>query len=59
MEMTGMCHICGKPATQSCRICGMMTCDEHLHKGVCLECRRGKMIDKEKDEKSLQDDVFR
>lgn len=58
MEMTGGCHICGKVATRSCKICGMMTCDKHLRNGICQECRRGQKIDREKKEKSLQHDVF-
>ncbi|MFP4608711.1 MAG: hypothetical protein ACLFNY_03920 [Candidatus Aenigmatarchaeota archaeon] len=38
----GNCHICGKPATQSCALCGAMTCDKHIDNGICLECRKGK-----------------
>lgn len=41
MEMTGPCHICGKPATRSCKMCGSITCDDHLRKGVCVECSEG------------------
>lgn len=58
MEMTGGCHICGRTATQSCSICGLITCDKHLKNGICSECRMDKKIDREKNEKSLQDDVF-
>lgn len=42
MEMTSPCHICGKPATQSCSICGSITCDKHIEKGVCRECKEGR-----------------
>lgn len=41
MEMTGNCHICGRPTTSSCSMCGLITCEKHLKDGVCVECRKG------------------
>ncbi|MFW6141010.1 MAG: hypothetical protein ACOC53_00445 [Candidatus Saliniplasma sp.] len=43
MEMMSGCHICGKATTRSCSLCGLATCEEHLEKGICNHCRKGKM----------------
>jgi len=40
MRMLGSCHICGKNASQSCSLCGSLTCDEHIQRGVCTQCRK-------------------
>ena len=53
MEMSGLCHICGKPTNLSCRMCGLLTCERHLKDGVCTECRKGTLSrSKESEEES-------
>jgi len=50
MRMMGSCHICGKNASRSCSICGSITCDEHINRGVCTQCSKdgeGKKTDKD------------
>ncbi|MFW6040440.1 MAG: hypothetical protein ACOC85_01230 [Thermoplasmatota archaeon] len=60
--MTGSCHICGRPATNSCNLCGLITCDMHLKKGICAECRRGRMSEESEHESAYykdKEDVYR
>jgi len=49
MRMLGSCHICGKNASQSCSLCGSLTCDEHIQRGVCTQCRKSGDEKKEND----------
>lgn len=58
MKMMGNCHICGKNASQSCSICGSLACDEHMHRGVCTECRKGKGEEKERDKDVSYTDFY-
>ncbi len=58
MKEIGGCHICGKKANQSCSICGSLVCDEHMHRGVCIECRKGPNK-KEKPERNIsKEDLY-
>ncbi len=63
MKEMGTCHICGRPSTQSCRMCGLITCEKHLKDGVCSECRQGSFMEKEERENKGpygldEDDVY-
>ncbi|MBS3069365.1 orotate phosphoribosyltransferase [Candidatus Micrarchaeota archaeon] len=42
MDITGLCSICGKPASKSCVLCGRITCPFCMEKGVCNMCMQGK-----------------
>ncbi len=43
MEMKGLCHICGKVASESCRMCGKMVCSDHVNsRQVCRTCAAGR-----------------
>lgn len=42
MEVKGICHICGKVASRTCRICGRPACDIHIKDGVCASCASGR-----------------
>ncbi|MEM3030751.1 MAG: hypothetical protein QXH27_03385 [Candidatus Micrarchaeia archaeon] len=41
-ELVGLCHICGRPAVQSCSLCGLPTCERHIRGGVCEDHARGR-----------------
>ena len=43
-EKTRLCHICGKIATGTCKLCGRPVCDAHLDKklGICPSCKSGR-----------------
>ena len=40
MELIGQCAICGKPALNTCAICGNLVCDEHYYPRakMCSRC---------------------
>jgi len=60
MKMMGNCHICGKPANQSCGLCGSITCNKHMEKGICLKCRKGTSREEKHRSRDLtEDDVYR
>ena len=44
----GMCHMCGKLATNTCQMCGKMACDNDFDAkmGLCMACKRGRMVNK-------------
>ncbi|MDE1874072.1 MAG: hypothetical protein KGI04_03050 [Candidatus Micrarchaeota archaeon] len=44
----GMCHICGKLATNTCHACGKMACDKDFDSrlGICMACKRGRVVSK-------------
>ncbi|MEM3227890.1 MAG: hypothetical protein QXR58_02100 [Candidatus Micrarchaeaceae archaeon] len=46
MEKTGLCSICGKPARNTCSMCGRVVCDDHFDKklGICTSCKKGRMM---------------
>ncbi|MDE1854993.1 MAG: hypothetical protein KGH57_01575 [Candidatus Micrarchaeota archaeon] len=51
MEMRkslGMCHICGKLASNTCSACGKMACDNDFDRrlGICMACKRGRVVSK-------------
>ncbi len=58
MRMMDNCHICGNPATQSCGLCGSVTCDKHLVDWICLECRKGKKKTEISEEGQPMEDVY-
>ncbi|MGM0404848.1 MAG: hypothetical protein ACQEQM_01735 [Thermoplasmatota archaeon] len=60
MKMISECHVCGKPATRSCSLCGLATCQEHLYRGACAECRRAGMSEETEEKKRhySRDDVY-
>lgn len=61
MRTMGNCHICGKPANQSCGLCGAMTCDKHMKNGICLKCRKGRGKDEYKEDSDYElssEDVY-
>jgi len=35
MNLVGICHLCGKPAMQTCSSCGLVTCK------ACIDSRTG------------------
>ena len=43
-EKQKLCHICGKIAANSCRLCGRPTCEAHLDRktGICESCKAGR-----------------
>ena len=41
-DLVGLCHICGKKAQKTCKICGRQTCSEHLKGGACISCLMGR-----------------
>jgi len=62
MRMMGNCHVCGRPASQSCGLCGAITCDKHMDNGICIKCKKGRGIEEYKEGKSdskiLSEDVY-
>jgi len=40
MEIVGQCAICGKPAQNTCSICGRLVCDDHYYPEarMCSHC---------------------
>ncbi len=44
MKTMGLCHICGRPATNTCQMCGKQVCDKHYDSklGMCLSCKMGR-----------------
>ncbi|HDL15575.1 MAG TPA: hypothetical protein ENH28_05440 [Euryarchaeota archaeon] len=43
--ISGLCHICGKPAKFTCALCGKPVCEKHLSPGgICMTCFQGKKI---------------
>ncbi|MFO7992452.1 MAG: orotate phosphoribosyltransferase [Thermoplasmata archaeon] len=58
MEMVGQCHICGRPARNTCSICGLLTCDKHIKNGVCDACRGGVSDKNSQQEKFDKDNVY-
>ena len=40
MDLVGQCMICGKPAFNTCAICGSLVCDEHFDPKtrMCSNC---------------------
>ena len=43
MTMIGTCHICGRPATTTCTMCGQLVCpvDSDPITRICRQCSRG------------------
>jgi hypothetical protein len=50
MKVAGSCHICGKPAFNTCILCGQATCQDHMdEKGfACRKCVPGRMDGKDR-----------
>jgi len=48
MTLMGQCHICGKPSTTACRMCGKVVCEDHADptSGLCQSCASGKQAGK-------------
>lgn len=46
MDVVGLCSVCGKPAKNSCKMCGRIFCDDHFDKklGICNSCKRGRTL---------------
>jgi len=40
MKLVGTCHLCGKPAMQTCSSCGLVTCKAciDMRNGICFGC---------------------
>ena len=45
MEKIQKCLICmKKQAIAQCSMCGTPVCNDHYDKGICVDCRRGKVV---------------
>jgi hypothetical protein len=44
--MRGLCYICSEAAVGSCRLCGRLVCEAHLHlpEGLCANCFAGRGV---------------
>ncbi len=60
MELVGQCMICGKPAFNTCSICGSLVCDEHFYPRTRMCSRCMSSIEKgEEKKRSEQPDLYR
>ncbi|HLC87337.1 MAG TPA: hypothetical protein VJH65_03630 [Candidatus Nanoarchaeia archaeon] len=43
MEVKKQCMLCDKLASQSCKLCGRLVCNNHYKssKGICSKCKEG------------------
>lgn len=43
-DIKRLCHICGKVADRTCKMCGRPACDEHYDPklGICISCKVGR-----------------
>ncbi|MCL5786916.1 MAG: hypothetical protein M1520_01795 [Candidatus Marsarchaeota archaeon] len=46
MDKYTLCHVCGKPASHVCKLCGRHVCSVHFDEkmGVCTTCSHGRRI---------------
>ena len=44
MKRIGLCHVCGKPARNTCSLCGRPVCDDDMDRatGACKMHSRGR-----------------
>ncbi len=49
MDIVRLCYICGRPAVITCKICGRPVCEAHQKEGICINCLKGRVIDKKVD----------
>jgi hypothetical protein len=45
---TMLCDVCGKIATNTCKLCGKRVCDAHYDSklGLCTACKAGRRLKK-------------
>ncbi len=58
--MSGLCHICGRPATRTCPACGKPVCEHCVEQGsgICLVCKLKKNDDLPGDREGGERRIF-